>query len=255
MFAFSSSQNLESVVIPNSVTEIEYGAFQNCRNLLEIEIPDSVEAIGGFAFDSMNSSNNTAWYNSQEDGVVYAGKVLYKYKGTAPEGTVVTVEDGTKGIAGYAFYWQYGMTEVQLPNTVTNIGDYAFLGCEKLTEIRIPQSVTKIGEGALGYLDADGLKVEGFTIYGVAGSAAQQYAEENGFEFIEVEPEYTLGDVDANGSVDISDLRLVLRAVCGKTELTDNQKLAADVEKDNAVNIQDLRKILRYVCRKIDSFE
>ena len=255
MFAFSSSQNLESVVIPNSVTEIEYGAFQNCRNLLEIDIPDSVEAIGGFAFDSMNSSSNTAWYDSQEDGVVYAGKVLYKYKGTAPEGTAVTIEDGTKGIAGYAFYWQYGMTEIQIPNTVTNIGDYAFLGCEKLTEIQIPQSVTEIGEGALGYLDADGLKVEGFTIYGVAGSAAQQYAEKNGFEFIEVEPEYTLGDVDANGSVDISDLRLVLRSVCGKTELTDNQKLAADVEKDNAVNIQDLRKILRYVCRKIDSFE
>ena len=99
------------------------------------------------------------------------------------------------------------------------------------------------------------MKVEGFTIYGVAGSAAQQYAEENGFEFIEVEPEYTLGDVDANGSVDISDLRLVLRAVCGKTELTENQKLAADVETDNDVNIQDLRKILRYVCQKIDSFE
>ena len=67
-----------------------------------------------------------------------------------------------------------------------------------------------------------------------------------------VEPEYTLGDVDASGSVDIADLRMVLRSVCGKATLTADQKLAADVEKDDAVNIQDLRKLLRFVCRKID---
>ena len=107
---------------------------------------------------------------------------------------------------------------------------------------------------AFGYLDY-GEKVEGFTIYGTLNSEAQRYAKLHGFTFIEAEPDYTLGDVDENGSVDISDLRLVLRAVCGKTELTENQKLAADVETDNDVNIQDLRKILRYVCRKIDSFE
>lgn len=62
-------------------------------------------------------------------------------------------------------------------------------------------------------------------------------------------------DVNGDGIVDIMDLRMILRAVCGKAELSDNQKLAADVEADNDVNIQDLRKILRYVCRKIDSFE
>ena len=107
---------------------------------------------------------------------------------------------------------------------------------------------------ALGYLGF-GEKVEDFTIYGALNSEAQKYAKRNGFIFIEAEPDYTLGDVDESGTVDISDLRLVLRAVCEKTELTDNQKLAADVEKDNDVNIQDLRKILRYVCRKIDSFE
>ena len=71
----------------------------------------------------------------------------------------------------------------------------------------------------------------------------------------ENEPEFTPGDVDDSGSVDIADLRLVLRAVCGKVTLTQTQKLAADVEKDGGVDIQDLRKILRYVCHKIDSFE
>ena len=184
---------------------------------------------------------------------MYAGKVLYKYKGEIPGKSVISVEDGTKGIAVSAFEFQEGLTEIQFPDTLTNIGDYAVYGCESMTEIHIPQSVTEIGEYALGYLDArSNLKVTGFTIYGYAGSAAKTYAEENGFTFVEVEPEYTLGDVDASGSVDIADLRMVLRSVCGKATLKADQKLAADVEKDDVVNIQDLRKLLRFVCRKID---
>lgn len=254
-YAFSGNSNLESIDIPNSVTEIEYRAFQDCGNLLDIEIPDSVETIGGYAFGTeKNNGENTAWYDNQNDGVVYAGKVLYKYKGEIPGKSVISVEDGTKGIAVSAFEFQEGLTEIQFPDTLTNIGDYAVYGCESMTEIHIPQSVTEIGEYALGYLDArSNLKVTGFTIYGYAGSAAQTYASENGFIFVEVEPEYTLGDVDASGAVDIADLRVVLRSVCGKATLTADQKLAADVEKDDAVNIQDLRKILRFVCRKIDS--
>ena len=254
--AFFNNKNLESIEIPSSVTRIEYRAFSGCSSLLEIEIPDSVEAIAGFAFDGATDNMNTAWYNNQDDGVVYAGKVLYKYKGEAPEGTTITVEDGTKGIAGYAFCWQSNLKEIQLSDTLTNIGDYAFYACESMKEIHIPQSVTEIGEYALGYLDdRSTIKVPGFTIYGVAGTAAEVYAKENGFTFTAVEPEVMLGDVDESGKVDISDLRLVLRAVCGKVTLTSTQKLAADVEKDNNVDIQDLRKILRYVCHKIDSFE
>lgn len=71
------------------------------------------------------------------------------------------------------------------------------------------------------------------------------------------EPEYILGDVNSDGKKDISDLRMILRAVCGKVELTEQQKLAADVEKDSAdeVNISDLRKMLRFICGKIESLE
>ena len=43
-----------------------------------------------------------------------------------------------------------------------------------------------------------------------------------------------------------------LRSICKKAELNGTQKLAADVEKDGTVDIKDLRKILRYVCGKIE---
>lgn len=62
---------------------------------------------------------------------------------------------------------------------------------------------------------------------------------------------YVRGDADGDGGADISDLRLVLRHVCKKTELTGTAFKAADVTDDGDVDIQDLRKILRFVCKKI----
>lgn len=250
-FAFC---DLTRLIISGNVQFIGESAFAGNSNLLEVELPDSVESIERSAFD------NTKWYENQDNGSVYAGKVFYKYKGRMGETTTITVADGTKGIAEAAFEYQYRLEEIVLPDTLTNIGAYAFYGCELLTEVHIPQSVKEIGEYSLGYLDVnihentriDTLKVPGFTIYGVAGSAAQTYAEENGFVFVEVEPEYTPGDIDESGRVDIADLRMVLRAVCGKTELTSQQQLAADVETDGTVNIADLRKILRFVCGKLE---
>ena len=257
--AFACNQKLTTVSIPDTVTELEYKAFAGCVELSDIEIPDSVEAIGGYAFekwDIYNEGGDTAWYDAQADGDVYAGKVYYKYKGTIAEGGTVNLKAGTKGIAGYAFLDQINLTGIEIPDSVTNIGDYAFVGCEKLNKVTVPASVTKIGEKALGYLTSgkggQAYKLEGFTIRGVAGSAAEKYAKENEFNFEAYTPEYIRGDVDTNRKVSIGDVRMTLRSICKKAELNGTQKLAADVEKDGTVDIKDLRKILRYVCGKIE---
>lgn len=257
--AFACNQKLTTVSIPDTVTELEYKAFAGCVELSDIEIPDSVEAIGGYAFekwDIYNEGGDTAWYDAQADGDVYAGKVYYKYKGTIAEGGTVNLKAGTKGIAGYAFLDQINLTGIEIPDSVTNIGDYAFVGCEKLNKVTVPASVTKIGEKALGYLTSGKggqvYKLEGFTIRGVAGSAAEKYAKENEFNFEAYTPEYIRGDVDADRKVSIGDVRMTLRSICKKAELNGTQKLAADVEKDGTVDIKDLRKILRYVCGKIE---
>ncbi|EDK23004.1 leucine-rich repeat domain-containing protein, partial [[Ruminococcus] torques] len=97
--AFACNQKLTTVSIPDTVTELEYKAFAGCVELSDIEIPDSVEAIGGYAFekwDIYNEGGDTAWYDAQADGDVYAGKVYYKYKGTIAEGGTVNLKAGTK---------------------------------------------------------------------------------------------------------------------------------------------------------------
>ena len=141
--AFSDT-GLTSVTIPDGVTSIEQYMFRGCTSLTSITIPDSVTNIGWNAFD------NTAYYNNDNnwtDGVLYIGNYLIDAKSDIIKGDFI-IRQGTKCIAGYAFYGCAGLTSITIPDSVTSIGDYAFSGCTSLTSVSIPDSVTSIGNSA-----------------------------------------------------------------------------------------------------------
>ena len=139
---YLNGELVTELTIPNTVTAIKYGAFYNYSSLTSITIPESVTSIEDKAF------SGTAWYNNQPDGVVYAGKVLYKYKGTMPSNTSIEIKEGTVSISPYAFDGCSSLTSITLPESVTSIEDKAFCGCISLTSITIPESVTSIGRCA-----------------------------------------------------------------------------------------------------------
>ena len=161
--------------IPSNVTNISALAFVACGYLNEITIPAMVTTIEsedlnfdiyGFfsetAFEKINVDENNENYSSV-DGVLYNKDKteLLKYP-TLKESKVFII-----------------------PDSVTSIDKRAFENCTSLKRIYIPDTVTTIGEKAFGYRNDEA--IEGFTIIGKPGSAAQAYAEENGFTFVSPE--------------------------------------------------------------------
>ena len=167
--AFMACQNLISVTIPGSVTSLnEWGSFYSCQSLESVTMLDGVTSIGASTFDSCvklknitfpdsileirgDAFYNTAWYDNQPDGLLYVGKVAYKYKGTMPEDTSITLKEGTTCITDNAFQSCTNLIEVTIPHSVTFIATAAFGNCKNLGSITIPDSVTTISDYTFQY--------------------------------------------------------------------------------------------------------
>jgi len=130
--------------IPNSVTSIGDGAFQNCTGLTAVNIPNSVTSIGVYAFAYCTGLTAVNIPNS----VTSIGDVAFQ---NCTGLTAVNISNSVTSIGVYAFAYCTGLTAVNIPNSVTSIGDGAFANCTGLTAVNIPNSVTSIGDAAFYY--------------------------------------------------------------------------------------------------------
>ncbi|MBR5415650.1 MAG: leucine-rich repeat domain-containing protein [Thermoguttaceae bacterium] len=145
--AFEDCTSLTSVDIPDSVTEIGNNAFEDCTSLTSVEIPDSVEEIGDYAFwdcTSLTSANIPNSVTKIGEGAFGGCTSLTEIK-VSPNNPNFRDIEGIlfEGSKLHTFPAGKDQQTCKIPDFVTEIGSYAFYGCTSLTSLVIPDSVKK----------------------------------------------------------------------------------------------------------------
>ena len=141
-FAFSTSFELASVVLPEGVTEIGDGAFLYCANLSSVVLPSTLTSLGSSAFNSCSNLSGTVVI---PDGVTEIKDDTFTLCGKL---TGVVLPERLTAVGDRAFYDCALLSDINLPESLTSIGAEAFYGCTGITSINISDNVTTIGEGA-----------------------------------------------------------------------------------------------------------
>lgn len=98
----------------------------------------------------------------------------------------VVIPGTVKEIGDNAFSWCESLSNLTIEEGVEHIGEAAFFRCNNLNEVTIPKSVKQIDLHAFGwdYVNDYDVRNENLVIKCYSGTAAEQYACDNGFKCI-----------------------------------------------------------------------
>lgn len=264
--AFTGCYGLQSITIPDLVKTIGASAFQSCTALKSIFIPAAVNSIDVSTFryctglESIKVDANNTVYDSRNN----CNAIIHTSSNTLFYGCKKTVIPKTvTKIGQYSFRGCSGLTSIAVPNGVTTIGYDAFWNCTGLTSVMLSPSVTRLDN----YAFEGCYNVETFTCLAttppncsysslnacynatlmvpeasVATYKAKSYWKN--FSNIVGIPGAGPGDANGDGSINITDITLLISAISENIAL-DNPY--ADVNGDGVVNITDITLLIYMV--------
>ena len=136
--AFSGAKALETVILPEGMTNLGYQSFEGCTALKSINLPSTI-----VEFNATTVAAN--------------GTVLEHEGGTFKNSGLVsiTLPAGLKRIPDELFSGCASLTEVNLPDGLEEIDYQAFYNCKAITSLVLPANVTLVGKNVFYYWTAD----------------------------------------------------------------------------------------------------
>ena len=213
--AFDNTDELMEIICEDGG---KYGSldgvlYEDDFNIL-VKVPEGKSELSDFP-ENLKTVGEFAFRNSAVKSIVLPESVgslrenAFAFSGV--ENAVLP--EGLTEIPKMCFFGSENLTNVDIPETVRTIGANAFGNCTALEEVYlpyglesidgaafhctalksavIPDSVKNIGDYAFGYYSAEDIefvKNSAFEIKGRSGTAAEEYAAENGFSFTDVAP-------------------------------------------------------------------
>lgn len=156
---YGSATEMDTLVIPDTVTEIGELAFYYWDRITTVTIPASVRKMGDYVFDGCDSlteiivaEGNPAYCDM--DGVLFdlEKTILIKYPADKA-GESYQVPDGVTTLAGWAFVAASKLKQIDL-NDVTSFGNETFYYCTSLESIALPETLTTIPDAAFTYCES-----------------------------------------------------------------------------------------------------
>lgn len=144
LLGLASEENNLDIVIPSTynnlpVKKIGDKAFRGCWNINSVIVPDSVTEIGSYAF-SETSLNSISLPNTIET-------IKYHCFSSSSSLLSIDIPDSVKTIEYYAFYNCYNLSDITLSNRLTKI-DWRAFECSGISSIVIGKSINCIGSNA-----------------------------------------------------------------------------------------------------------
>ncbi len=153
--AFRLNTVLQSIDLPESVTRIGADAFYGCTALTSVAFGSGLRQVGAAAFSGCTALSTVSvpdvetWVSIDFADVA---STPFGYAKTLYVGgeivTEIAVPDGVTEIKPYTFYNMTWLTAVTLPEGVEAIGEKAFYACSRLAGFALPESLTEIGAEA-----------------------------------------------------------------------------------------------------------